>query len=212
MCTTLVLSNDPNRENGMRLLPLLACLAAQSGCVPAERAEIPRGETGSAAREPDVRYEPTEPEVVDAMLRLAKVTSTDVVYDLGSGDGRIPIRAASQFGARAVGVEIQPHLVTIARANALQAGVADRAKFMAADLFEADLREATVVTLFLYPDVNLRLIPKLKAELRPGTRVISHWHSMGDWQPDQRILVSPEGQRARWLYLWTIRGKSERGQ
>ena len=139
------------------------------------------------------------------MLRLAKVTSKDVVYDLGSGDGRIPVRAASFFGARAVGVEIQPHFVAMARANALRKRVADRATFLEADLFEVDLREATVVTLFLYPDVNLRLIPKLKAELRPGTRVVSHWHSMGDWEPDRKVRLSPPGQRARWLYLWTIR-------
>jgi 16S rRNA G966 N2-methylase RsmD len=137
----------------MRLSYLLACLAALASCeVPADRAEMPTGELTSAAREPDVRYEPTEPEAVDAMLRLAKVTSNDVVYDLGSGDGRIPIRAATHFRARAVGVEIQAHLVATARDNALQAGVADRAKFIEADLFEVDLRPATAVTLFLFAD------------------------------------------------------------
>ena len=197
----------------MRSLLILACLAAQSACaVTSEPIEVPGSGMKSAAREPDVRYEPTELEVVDAMLRLAKVTAEDVVYDLGSGDGRIPIRAASLFGARAVGVELQPQLVARSRANALRSAVAGRVTFMEADLFEVDLRQATVVTLFLYPDVNLRLIPKLKAELRPGTRVVSHWHDMGEWQPDQKVLLTPKGERERWLYLWTIRGMAEQAQ
>lgn len=178
----------------MLSLALAGCTAAP---VPTSGSEQPIA--ASPLRKPDVRYVPSPQPVVHAMLKLAEVKQNDLVYDLGSGDGRIPIAAAKDFGARAVGIEIDPKLVALARANARKAGVADRVHFRNQDLFEADIREATVVTLFLYPDVNLRLRPKLLAELRPGTRVISHWHDMGDWKPDRTIPV--EG---RPLYLWTI--------
>jgi ribosomal protein L11 methylase PrmA len=134
------------------------------------------------------------------MLDLAQVKPGDVVYDLGSGDGRIPITAARDHGARSVGIDIDPKLVARARTNAAKVGVSERVTFINQDLFETDLSEATVVTLFLYPDVNLKLRPKLLAELRPGTRVVSHWHDMADWQPDRTIRVMD-----RPVYLWIIR-------
>ena len=150
-------------------------------------------------RAPDVRYEPSEPEVVTAMLQLAGVTANDVVYDLGCGDGRIVIAAAKQFGARGVGIDIDPARIRESNANARAAGVADRVEFRLGDLFESDIGEASVVTLFLWPSVNLRLRPKLLAELKPGTRVVSHSHDMGDWK-------AQEERRVGWkrIFLWTI--------
>jgi SAM-dependent methyltransferase len=179
---------------------VLALTAA--GCTPADVAEP--AAAARPLRQPDVRYAPSPPRVVRAMLELAEVKPGDVVYDLGSGDGRIVIAAARDFGARGVGVEIDPQLVAVAEAGARRAGVAGRVQFRTADLFEADLGEATVVTLFLYPDVNLRLRPKLLAELRPGARVISHWHDMGDWRPDRTLRVD-----GRPVYLWRIRPRPE---
>jgi ribosomal protein L11 methylase PrmA len=133
------------------------------------------------------------------MLRLAGVGPTDLVYDLGSGDGRIPITAAREFGARGIGIDIDPQRIREAEANARAAGVTDRVRFRNEDLFEADFRDATVVTLFLYPDVNLRLRPRLLRELAPGTRVVSYWHDMGDWRP----LRTERMPRSN-IYLWVI--------
>jgi SAM-dependent methyltransferase len=152
------------------------------------------------AEAPDVR---TAPLVVTEMLRLAAVTSRDVVYDLGSGDGRLVIGAAQQFGARGVGVEIDPTLVAESRRNAQRARVEDRVRFLEGDLFQLDLREATVVTLYLGHELNLRLRPKLLAELRPGSRIVSHDFDMGDWKPERVLKVlSPEREHV--LYLWTV--------
>jgi hypothetical protein len=159
-------------------------------------------QTGTAAmplREPDVRYEPTPRPVVREMLRLAGVGPTDLLYDLGSGDGRIPIMAASDFGARGIGIDIDPRRIREAQANARAAGVTDRVRFRNEDLFEAGFRDATVVTLFLSADVNLRLRPRLLRELAPGTRVVSYWHDMGDWRPLRTVRVP----RAN-IYLWEI--------
>ncbi len=150
-------------------------------------------------RPPDVRYEPSPPEVVREMLRLAEVTSKDIVYDLGCGDGRIVIAAAKEFGARGVGIDIDPQRIAESRENARKAGVLGRVKFRNEDLFEADIREATVVTLYLWPWVNLKLRPKLLKELKPGTRVVSHSHDMGDWPPEREVEVN--GHR---IYLWRI--------
>ena len=147
----------------------------------------------------DVPYVPTPQVVVDKMLEVAAVTKDDVVYDLGSGHGRIVITAAKKYGVRGVGVDIDPERVKEANANAVQAGVVDRVKFIEQDLFKTDLREASVVTLYLLPDVNLRLRPKLWRELKPGTRVVSHAFDMGDWQPEKTIKV--EG---RTIYYWVI--------
>ncbi len=154
-------------------------------------------------RPPDVRYEPSPPDVVRAMLRLAEVTSRDVVYDLGCGDGRIVITAAKEFGARGVGIDIDPARIAESEENARKAGVSGRVRFRTEDLFEADIREATVVTLYLWPWVNLKLRPKLLRELRPGTRVVSHCHDMGDWTPERQIEV--DGHR---IYLWRIPEKT----
>lgn len=152
-----------------------------------------------APRRPDVRYEPSSMEVVREMLRLGGVTKDDVVYDLGCGDGRIVIAAASEIGARGVGIDIDPERIAEASARAREAGVLERVSFRNEDLFEADIREATVVTLYLWPWVNLKLRPKLLEDLRPGTRVVSHSHNMGDWKPEKEITAG--GHR---IYLWTI--------
>jgi SAM-dependent methyltransferase len=148
---------------------------------------------------PEVPYVPTENTVVQAMLDLAGVKSTDIVYDLGCGDGRIVVLAAKNYGARGVGVDIDPERIRDARANAQRNGVENLARFEEKDLFDADIHEATVVTLYLLPAVNLRLRPKLLKDLKPGTRIVSHSFDMGDWKPEKEEVV--EGQR---LYLWTV--------
>ena len=137
----------------------------------------------------DVPFVPTPEEVVAEMIKLAKVTKNDVIYDLGSGDGRIVIAAVKQSGARGVGVDIDPKRIQEANENAIKAGVADRVKFIEQDLFKADIRSATVVTLYLLPDINLKLRPKLLSDLRPGTRIVSHNFHMGDWKPLQTVQV-----------------------
>jgi hypothetical protein len=147
----------------------------------------------------DVRYEPTPMLVVRAMLELADVGPQDVVYDLGSGDGRIPITAAKEFGARGVGIEIDPTLVRQAQANARKAGVADKVEFRLGDMYVADVRPATVVTLFLHPKPNLKLRPKLRSELQPGSRVVSYAWNMADWAPDEARRVN-----AQRIFLWRI--------
>src|SRR6266852_2258611 len=154
-------------------------------------------------RVPDVAYEPTPMEVVHAMLRLANVNAGDVVYDLGCGDGRIVITAARQFGARGVCVDIDPRRIVESRENARQAGVMDRIRFLNEDLFVTDLGDATVVTLFLSPEINLRVRPKLQRELKRGTRIVSHWHHMGDWTPQETVRVRSGGRESP-IYLWTI--------
>lgn len=154
----------------------------------------------------DVPYVPTPQNVVDEMLTLANVTKDDVVYDLGCGDGRLVITAVKKFGAsRGFGVDIDPKRIEESNANAKAAGVTDRVTFAVQDLFQTDFSPATVVTLYLLPEVNLRLRPKLLSDLKPGTRVVSHSFDMGDWKPDKAITVQPGGQR---LYLWTIPAKT----
>lgn len=153
------------------------------------------------ARRPDVVYVPMPDNLVMALLNLAQVTSRDVVYDLGSGDGRIPIAAATLFGARAVGIEIEPNLIRRSMDALAKAGVADRVVFLNEDLFESDISRATVVTLFLNPGVNQKVMPKLQRELKPGTRVVSLNFDMGDlWPPDHTQDV--DGLK---MFLWTIR-------
>jgi SAM-dependent methyltransferase len=154
-------------------------------------------------RTPDVLYVPTPHDIVTEMLRLAGVTSDDVVYDLGSGDGRVVIAAATRYGARGVGVDIDPQRVREGRANARQAGVADRVQFLQQDLFETDIREASVVALYLLPSLNMKLRPKLLTELRPGTRVVSHDFDMDDWAPDQ-VLQLPDASYRDTVYYWVI--------
>jgi trans-aconitate methyltransferase len=153
-------------------------------------------------KEPEVPYVPTHERIVAEMLKVAKVGKSDVLYDLGSGDGRIVITAAKKFGTRGVGVDVDPVRVKEARENAAKAGVADRVKFLQQDLFETDIREATVVTLYLLPEVNLRLRPKLLSELKPGTRVVSHNYDMGDWTPLKTLQVRvPEDHT---IYYWVV--------
>jgi SAM-dependent methyltransferase len=150
----------------------------------------------------DVPYVPTPQAVVDEMLKLANVTKGDVVYDLGSGDGRLVITAVKKFGAkRGFGVDIDPERIKESNENAKVAGVTDRVSFAVQDLFQTDFKEATVVTLYLLPEVNLKLRPKLLSDLKPGTRIVSHAFDMGDWQPEKTVTVSPGGQR---IFLWRI--------
>jgi SAM-dependent methyltransferase len=154
-------------------------------------------------RKPDVIYYPTPPETVDEMLRLAKIKKGDVLYDLGSGDGRIPIAAVRQYGIRAVGIEIDPKLVTEAEENARQANVSGLVSFRNEDMFRVDVSEATIVTLYLSEKLNVLLRPRLLRELRPGSRIISHDFRMGDWKPEQTVRV-PWGKLYRTVYLWTV--------
>jgi len=173
---------------------LVLTLAATTAAPAA--AQQPQGQL----RAPDVIYVPTPPEVVAAMLKAAKVGPGDIVFDLGSGDGRIPIAAVKDFGAaRATGIDIDPQRIKEAQANHAASGVGDRVRFLNQDLFVTDISEATVVTLYLLPSLNLKLIPKLKSELKPGTRIVSHAFDMGEWKPEQTLEV--EGRR---VYMWTI--------
>ncbi len=155
---------------------------------------------------PEVPYVPTTQVAVEAMLKLAGVTGDDVVYDLGCGDGRIVITAARLYGARGVGIDIDPQRIREATDNAKKAGVEKLVRFEENDLFKANIREASVVTLFLLTSVNARLRPKLLQELRPGTRVVSNTFDMGDWKPEKEFNVDTgdDGFFSRKLYLWTI--------
>lgn len=156
-------------------------------------------ERGATLRGPDVIFVPTPNEIVATMLKMAAVTKKDTVYDLGCGDGRIVITAAQRYGARGVGIDIDPERVAEATENVARAGVADRVKIIRGDLFEADISAATVVTLYLLTDLNLKLRPKLLRDLTPGTRVVSHAFSMGDWKPEREAEVS-----GTTVYLWRI--------
>jgi len=170
-------------------------------CADSSGAQARAGQA-TALREPDVIYVPTPPAVVEAMLKVAGVKSTDIVYDLGSGDGRIPITAAQKYGARGIGIDINPERIKEANENAVKANVTDKVKFMNADLFETNISEATVVTLYLLPSLNEKLRPKLLKELKPGTRIVSHAFRMGDWQPEQTLNVD-----GREVFYWTIPAK-----
>jgi len=147
----------------------------------------------------DVPFVPTPERVVEKMLEVARVGPKDVVYDLGSGDGRIVIAAARTHGARGVGIDIDPERIQEARDNARKAGVSERVEFRQEDLFKADFRDATVVTMYLLSAVNLRLRPKLLAELKPGTRIVSHAFNMGDWKPDATYKVGSST-----VYYWVV--------
>ncbi len=202
------------------VVPLLVCSLVGAGHLPlAGCAQNPdpsstRGPNTSAVQGPapatspsivdstvdaDVPFVVSPEKTVEGMLELAGVTESDTVYDLGSGDGRVPIAAAKQHGARGVGIEIKPDLVQRARKRAKLAGVSDRVEFRRQDLFEADFSDATVVTMYLFPEVNLRLRPMLFEQLDPGTRVVSHSFDMNGWEPDSTVTVDGDV-----LYLWTI--------
>jgi len=170
-------------------------------------AAMAAAQSSSPRREPDVPYVPTTEAAVEAMLKLAGVKKTDIVYDLGCGDGRIVISAAKNFGARAVGIDINPVRIGEARENAKKSGVEKLVRFEENDLFEANFREATVVTLFLLPHINLKLRPKLLEDLKPGTRVVSNTFDMGDWKPDKEVIVpdtTDDSYLSHKLYLWTV--------
>jgi SAM-dependent methyltransferase len=151
------------------------------------------------SRVPDVHYEPTPQLIVEDLLKMAEVNRTDIIYDLGCGDGRFVITAAKKYGARGVGIDIDPERIKESNQNARVAGVMDRVKFSEADLFETDIREATVVALYLLPEMNLQLRPKLLKDLKPGSRVVSHEFDMYDWQPDKMGRLG----RNRY-YLWVV--------
>ena len=163
-------------------------------CVSAVLAQSP-----APTRSPDVPYVPTPQNVVEAMLKLGEVKKGDILYDLGSGDGRIVVTAAKMYGVKGTGIDINPERIAEANANAKQAGVTDTVRFLNQDLFEADMKDATVVTLYLLPSINLKLRPKLWKELKPGTRIVSHSFDMGDWAPEKKIEVD-----GRYLYLWRV--------
>lgn len=160
-------------------------------------------------REPDVPYVPTTEEAVQAMLKLAGVT-TDIVYDLGCGDGRIVIAAAKTYGARGIGIDINPVRIAEAKKNAQKAGVENLVRFEENDLFQADIHEASVVTLFRLPEINLKLRPKLLHDLKPGTRIVSNTFDMDDWKPDKELTVdgAEDAYLSRKLYLWKVPERS----
>jgi SAM-dependent methyltransferase len=150
-------------------------------------------------RSPDVPFVPTPQNVVEAMLKLGEVKKGDILYDLGSGDGRLVITAAKLYGVKGTGIDIDPRRIEESRANAKKEGVENLVKFVNQDLFEADFHDATIITLYLLPGINLKLRPKLWKELKPGTRIVSHSFDMGDWQAQKQIDVD-----GRVLYFWTI--------
>ena len=151
----------------------------------------------------DVPYVPSPNPVVEGMLKLAGVKAGDTVYDLGCGDGRIVIAAAKQFGARGVGVDLDAQRIREAQANALRAGVADRVTFRVQDVFDTDIQPATVVTLFLSPELNARLRPKLTGQLKAGSRIVSHRYGIGDWTPERTETLAVRGTRNH-IFLWRV--------
>jgi len=167
---------------GLLLAGFLQCAPAQTGVT-----------------YPDVIYVPTPQDVVDEMLKLARVGKGDVLYDLGSGDGRIPVTAARRYGIRAYGIDIDPARIREANDNAKRNGVLHLVQFRQEDLFKARFSEASVVTLYLLPDLNVKLRPRLLAELKPGTRIVSHQFDMGTWKPDRKVELN-----GRTIYLWTV--------
>ena len=187
------------KVGSLRLYALIAALSTVSAVA----------QTTAQVRQPDVPYVPTTEKAVEEMLKLAQVKKSDVLYDLGCGDGRIVIAAAKTYGARGVGIDINPTRIQEARANAKAAGVEHLVRFEENDLFQADIKEATVVTLFLLSSVNLKLRPKLQADLRPGTRVVSNTFDMGDWKAEKQANVGGAEESdfsglSQRLYLWTI--------
>lgn len=154
----------------------------------------------------DVPYVPTHELVVTEMLAMAEVKGDDILYDLGSGDGRIPITAAQKFGTRGVGIDLNPERVKEANANAQKANVTDKVRFIEGDIFKQDFSEATVVTLYLLPEVNLKLRPQLE-KMKPGTRIVSHNYDMGDWKPEkQKTVKTPDGTD-HYVYFWRVGAK-----
>lgn len=182
---------------GVALGSLLAC---SYPAVPTAWSQI---DLDRPARAPDVPYEPSSAAAIAAMIDLAQPGANDVVYDLGCGDGRVVIDAVKQSGARGVGVDLDPKLIRRATENAARAGVSERVSFRTEDIFTTDIRQATVVMLFLWPEINRRLLPKLLRELPPGARVVSNWHDMGDLPPT-RVITLTSGAKPHRVYLWLV--------
>ncbi|HJT62355.1 MAG TPA: class I SAM-dependent methyltransferase [Burkholderiales bacterium] len=179
---------------------VLIALSAAAQTAAQQAPQAPAAAPQKELRAPDVVFVPTPQDVVEAMLKVAKVGKGDVLYDLGSGDGRIPITAAQKYRiARGIGIDINPERIKEANENLSKARVGDRVRFVNADLFETDLSDATVITLYLLPTLNLKLLPKLLKEVKPGTRVVSHAFDMGTWKPQQTLKVG-----TRSVYFWTI--------
>jgi SAM-dependent methyltransferase len=195
-----------------RRLPAILAIVALAAPAQVFAAAATTTDAGPVAEQPElvVPYVPTAPEVVDKMLQMAKVGKQDLVYDLGCGDGRIVIAAAKKYGARGVGVDLDPKRIEEAESNLKEAGpeVATRVRFITGDLFQVDISKATVVTLYLLPEINLMVRPKLWKELAVGTRIVSHDYHMGDdWPPEQTVQVG-----GKVVYSWTIRpGHKKRG-
>jgi SAM-dependent methyltransferase len=180
---------------GAQIFAALSCVFLAGIPIAAQESEVHK----------DVPYVPTPPEVVEEMLKLGNVRAGDIHYDLGCGDGRIVIMAVQKFGAaRGTGYDIDPQRIKEANDNAKQAGVTDKVKFILGNLFDADFRDASIVTLYLLPDVNLKLRPKLLKDLKVGSRIVSHQFDMGDWEPDKKIEI---GWRV--VYLWTVTEKAK---
>ena len=174
---------------------------------------VAAAQTAQPKRQPDVPYVPTTEEAVKAMLKLADVKKTDVVYALGCGDGRIVIAAAKDFGAHGVGIDINPVRIGEAKENARKAGVERLVRFEENDLFQADIHGASVVTIFLLSEINLKLRPKLLRELQPGTRLVSNTFDMGDWKPDKQATVGEEYQEdflSHRLFLWLVPARRDK--
>jgi len=186
----------------MRLMDRTACFRLAVLTLAASLAAAQQADR----RQPDVPYVPTTDEAVQAMLKLADVKKSDVVYDLGCGDGRIVVAAAKTYGAHAVGIDIDPRRIQEAKDNARKAGVENLVRFEEADLFQADIHQASVVTLFLLSSINLKLRPKLLQDLKPGTRIVSNTFDMGDWKPDKEFNVeaNTDNYFSHKLYLWVV--------
>jgi|SRR5690606_1687092 SAM-dependent methyltransferase len=192
-----MLRRGPALTVSLALVSSLACGMASPQAASDDKVELPQV-AGTEQRRPDVIFVPTRDAVIEAMLDTAGVGPNDIVYDLGCGDGRIVVAAAKR-GARAVGIDIDPQRIVEARQRAADEGVTDKVTFLEQDLFQSDIREATVVTLYLLPTLNVKLRPMLMEQLRPGTRIVSHDFDMGDWKPEK--TVEADGKT---VYFWTI--------
>ncbi|WP_345234170.1 class I SAM-dependent methyltransferase [Olivibacter ginsenosidimutans] len=175
-------------------LSIFGCIFIQLG-FPA----VSFGQEQQTEKKLDVPYVASKPEVVQAMLNIAHVNKNDLIYDLGCGDGRIVITAAKEYGATGVGVDIDPKRIEEANENAVKEGVTDKVKFLEQDLFDVDFSNASVVTLYLLPYINLKLRPKLLKLLKPGTRIVSNEFDMGDWKPEKQLKVGEST-----IYFWTV--------
>jgi ribosomal protein L11 methylase PrmA len=184
----------------MKILIALAVACSLAAPLPL----LAQAQKQPATQYPDVIFVPTPQEVVEDMLRLANVQKGDVLYDLGSGDGRIAITAARKYGIKATGIDIDPERIREANENAKKAGVTNLVQFRQENLFTADFRDATVITLYLLPDLNVKLRPKLWNELKPGTRIVSHQFEMGAWKPEKRLESN-----GRTIYFWTVPPKDK---